>query len=112
VSVAPAQTRITKRGWWVIGAVALLVVLGIYEAAKPTGPSKAVAAYCKTIQVGTTTALNTEGALGNPDTTITHTVDGLPTLYLGYGSVAFFYDSTGELDSSRLAGQTGCPRSS
>jgi hypothetical protein len=67
--------------------------------------SKAVAAYCKTIQVGHTTELNTTLTLGQPDSTVTH--DG--TIYLAYGSVTFFYDDLGTQDASTLAGQTGCP---
>lgn len=100
---APWHTRVTRKGWMIIGVVALVALISIYSAI-PKGPSKSVAAYCKTVQVGHTTALNTTLTLGNPDSTVTH--DG--TLYLAYGSVTFYYDDLGSQDADILAGAKGC----
>jgi hypothetical protein len=103
--VRPSRRRMSRRAviWLsVIGIVLLLFVIGKVATGRE---SHKAAAYCATTQVGHTTALNTEQALGSPDSKVTHQ----GTLYLAYGSVTFYYDDPdGYLDDAVLAGTQGC----
>jgi hypothetical protein len=92
----------------VIAAVAIAVVaIGLLSKGKHAAGTKAgdaVASYCRTTKAGHTVMLNTTMALGDPDTRVDRTVDGVRVTYLGYGPVTFSFND----DTTRLIEASGC----